>query len=161
MITGMNEISTLLDRINADFKSAMKSGDKVKLETLRMLRAALKEKEIALRGKAQKLTAEDVVSTIATAAKKRRESIEEFTKAGRTDRAEEEEKELNILSEYLPGQLSEEELKTRVLAVIQHTGADSMKDMGKVMSAVMADLKGRVDGRVVQNLVKQILGGQK
>jgi uncharacterized protein len=159
MITGMNETPTLLDRINADFKSAMKSGDKVKLETLRMLRAALKEKEIALRGKAKELSADDVVSTIATAAKKRRESIEEFTKAGRTDRAEEEQKELNILSEYLPEQLSEEEVKARVLAVIQQTGAGSMKDMGRVMSAVMTDLKGRVDGRVVQNLVKQILGG--
>jgi uncharacterized protein len=155
----MNETQTLLDRINVDFKTAMKSGDKVKLETLRMLRAALKEKEIALRGTEKELSDEDVISTLATAVKKRRESIEEFTKAGRSDRAEEEQKELNILREYLPAQLSEDEIKARVLAVIQQTGADSMKDMGKVMSAVMTNVKGRVDGKVVQNLVKQILGG--
>ncbi len=155
----MTEQKNIVDRINADFTQAMKAGDKVKLETLRSLRAALKDKEIALRGQGKKLSDEEILASITSAAKKRRESIDEFTKAGRTERAEEERKELKIIEEYLPEQLSPEEIETKVRAVIEQTGAESMKDMGKVMASVMPELKGRADGKEVQNIVKKLLGG--
>ncbi len=155
----MTEQKNIVDRINADFTKAMKAGDKVKLETLRSLRAALKDKEIALRGQGKKLSDEEILASITSAAKKRRESIDEFTKAGRTERAEEERKELKIIEEYLPEQLSPEEIETKVRAVIEQTGAESMKDMGKVMASVMPELKGRADGKEVQNIVKKLLGG--
>lgn len=155
----MPEQIKLIERINADFKVAMKSGDKIKLETLRSLRAALKDKEIALRGQGKELTADDALSTIVTAAKRRRESIDEYGKAGRSDRADEERKELEIIQAYLPAQLSPEEIEEKVRTVIETTGADSMKDMGKVMSAVMPELKGRADGKEVQIIVKKLLGG--
>jgi len=145
--------------MNADFKIALKSGDKTRLETLRSLRAALKDKEIALRGKGKELSDEEILTTITSAAKKRRESIDEYIKAGRADRADEERRELDIIQEYLPAQFSSEEIEAKVQSVIEQTGASSMKDMGKVMSAVMTELKGRADGKEVQDIVKRILGG--
>lgn len=148
----------LIPKLDADLKEAMKTGDKIRLETLRSIRAALKEKEIALRAQKKEMTHDDVLSTILSAAKKRRESIEEFTKAGRADRADQERTELAIIQEYLPEQLSAEDIERKVRAVIGHTGATSMKDMGKVMSAVMQELKGKADGKEVQNIVKRLLG---
>lgn len=155
----MTEQQNIIDRLNTEFKNAMKSGDKVRLETLRSLRAVLKDKEIALRGQGKTLTDEDILATITSAAKKRRESVEEYTKAGRNDRADEERKELEIIQEYLPEQLSREQIEEKVQSVINRTGAASMKDIGKVMSAVMPELKGRADGKEVQSIVKRLLGG--
>jgi len=155
----MTEQQNIVDQINADFTQAMKAGDKVKLETLRSLRAALKDKEIALRGQGKELSDDEILASITSAAKKRRESIDEYTKAGRPERAEEERKELKIIEEYLPEQLSPEEIESKVRAVIEQTGAESMKDMGKVMASVMPEFKGRADGKEVQNIVKKLLGG--
>ncbi len=155
--TTMNK--NTIEQINDDFKQAMKSGDKVKLETLRSLRAALKDREIALRGEGKELSDEEILATLTSAAKKRRESIDEYTKAGRPERADEESNELKIIQEYLPAQLSTEEIESKVRAAIEQTGASSMKDMGKVMSSVMPELKGRADGKEVQNIVKKLLGG--
>jgi len=156
----MSELKTPLpERINYDFKVAMKSGDKIKLETLRSLRAAFKEKEIALRSQKKELSEDDVLSVITTAAKKRREAIDEYRKAHRNDRAEEEEKELAIILEYLPEQLSPAEIEQKVQSAMKAAGAESIKDMGKVMSLLMPELKGRADGKVVQNIVKKLLGG--
>ena len=151
--------SQLLERINYDFKIAMKSGDKIKLETLRSLRAALKEKEIALRSQKKELSEDDILPVITTAAKKRREAIDEYRKAHRNDRADEEEKELAIIQEYLPEQLSPAEIEQKVQSAMQAVGAESIKDMGKVMSLLMPELKGRADGKVVQSIVKKLLGG--
>lgn len=153
------EKSILLERINYDFKVTMKSGDKIKLETLRSLRAALKEKEIALRSQKKELSEDDVLSVITTAAKKRREAIGEYRKAERNDRAEEEQKELTIIQEYLPEQLSPEEIEYKVQGAIKAAGAASIKDMGKVMSLLMPELKGRADGKIIQSIVKKLLGG--
>jgi uncharacterized protein len=156
----MSELKpSILERINSDFKIAMKSGDKIKLETLRSLRAALKEKEISLRTQKKDLTEDDILSAVTTAAKKRREAIDEYRKANRNDRVEEEEKELKIIREYLPEQLSEREIEQKVQSAIRTAGAESMKDMGKVMSLLMHELKGRTDGKIVQNIVKKLLGG--
>lgn len=155
----MTDQQTVFERINADFVIAMKSGNRTKLETLRSLRAALKEREIALRGTGKELSDADILATITSAAKKRRESITEFLKAGRNDRADEEQQELDIIQEYLPAQLSHDEIEAKIRHTIEQTGALSMKDMGKVMSAVMPELKGRADGKEVQNIVKKLLGG--
>jgi uncharacterized protein YqeY len=149
---------TMRDRISDDLKSAMKSGDRIRLETLRTLRAALMEKEIERRGGAA-MTAEDELGVIMSAAKKRRESIDLFTKGGRMDLAETEQKELAVIQEYLPRQMGVGEIAEVIRGVITETGAAGAADFGKVMPLVMKQLKGKADGRMVQDLVKSALGG--
>ncbi len=153
----MDETNPLLDKLNADFKLAMKSGDKLKLETLRSLRAVLKEKEIALRGQNRPMSGEDILAAIAGAAKKRKEAIGEYEKAGRTELAETERKELGYIQEYLPAQLSPEEIEAEISSVMGQLGASSPKDMGRVMSAAMSKLRGKADGKAVQSIVKRLL----
>ncbi len=148
----------LMERISDDLKAAMKSGDKIRLETLRTLRAALQEKEIERRGSGAPLSAEDELSVLTGASKKRRESIEMFQKGGRADLVEQEGKELAIIQEYLPKQLTEEEVQKVIREVMTQAGATSAADFGKVMPLVMKQLKGRADGRLVQELVKKSLG---
>lgn len=148
----------LKDRISEEIKGAMKSGDKVRLETLRTLRAALMEKEIELRGNAKQMSPEDEISTLVSAAKKRKESIEQFQAAGRTELADQEMTELRIIEEYLPKQLGEEEILKVIDAVIASTGASTPAHFGKVMPVVMKELKGKADGKLIQQLVKNRLG---
>ncbi len=148
----------LMERIAEDMKAAMKSGDRLRLETLRTLRAVLMEKEIELRGSGKKMTPEDEAATLASAAKKRRESIEQFRAGGRMDLAEQETAELGIIQEYMPKQLSEEEIRRVIEEIVIAVGASSPKDFGKVMPQVMKQLKGKADGKLVQELVKQRLG---
>jgi len=153
---------TLKDKIGNDLKLAMKSGDKLRLETLRSLRAVLMEKEIERRGPDFKgLLPEDELAAVSTAAKKRRESIEQFEKGGREDLAQQERAELKIIQEYLPKQMSGDEVKAHVHEVITSTGASGQKDFGKVMPLVMKELKGKADGRVIQEIVKELLGGKE
>lgn len=145
---------SLQERLTVDMKAAMKSGEKLKLSTIRLLRAQFKDAEIAKGGD---LTPEEEIKVLTSAAKKRKDSIEAFEKADRTDLMQKEQQELEILKEYLPEQLSDEEIEKIVTDVIENTGAMSMKDMGKVMSAAMQELKGKADGRIVQELVKKKL----
>lgn len=147
----------LKEKISEDIKAAMKSGDKLRLETIRTLRAVLMEKEIELRGSGKTMTPDDEISTLTSAAKKRKESIEQFGAAGRTDLVQQETAELNIIAEYLPKQMSEEEVKRVVEEIIAATGASSTDDFGKVMPLVMKELKGKADGRLIQQLVKNML----
>jgi len=147
---------TLQEKITADLQRAMKAGDKTRLETLRTVRAALLEKEKE-RGAAKTLSPEVELGVLHAAAKKRRESIEMFQKGGRDELVEQEKSELAIIQEYLPKQLSEEELGETIKAVIAEAGATSASDFGKVMPAVMKLVKGRADGRQVQELVKKLL----
>jgi hypothetical protein len=147
----------LKEKISEDLKAAMKSGDKLRLETLRTMRAALMEKEIALRGEGKQLTPDDEVATLNSAAKKRRESIEQFQAAGRMELVEQETAELKIIQEYLPTQMGEDEIKSVIEEVVKATGASIAADFGKVMPQVMKQLKGKADGRVIQELVKQRL----
>jgi uncharacterized protein YqeY len=149
----------LKEKISDDMKAAMKSGAKLRLETLRTIRAALMEKEIERRGSGTPMTAEDEGAVLATAAKRRRESIEQFTKGGREDLAAQERGELVIIQEYLPKQMSPEELETLIRNTITATGATSAGDFNKVMPAVMKEAKGKADGRLVQETVKRLLGG--
>ncbi len=149
----------LKDKISEDIKSAMKSGDKLRLETLRTIRAALVEKEIERRGAAKEMTPEDELGVLTGAAKKRRESIELFGKGGRADLVDQETKELAIIQEYLPRQMSAEEILAVVRGIIAQSGATGPGDFGKVMPLVMKELKGKADGKLVQETVRRTLGG--
>jgi uncharacterized protein YqeY len=145
---------SLLTRIEGDLKSAMKASDRIKVSTLRMAKASLKNREIE---KGSDLTDDDVIGVLSTIAKQRRESIAEFRKAGRTDLAEAESAELAIIQTYLPEQLSEEELTEIIVKSIEQTGASSLKDLGKVMKTVIPKVKGRADGRLVNQKVRELL----
>ncbi len=148
----------LMERIVEDMKAAMKRGDKLRLETLRTLRAVLMEKEIEFRGTGKQMTPEDEAATLASAAKKRRESIEQFRAGGRTDLVEQETAELAIIQEYMPKQMSEAEVRQVIEEVVAAVGASSARDFGKVMPQVMKQLKGKADGKLIQDLVKKRLG---
>lgn len=143
-------------RLLSDMKEAMKSGDKSRLSTIRLIRAAMKNAEIENRGE---LDEDAVVSVLSSEARKRREAIEEYRKAGRSDLAEIEENELAVIEEYLPEQLSEEELSSIVSEAVRDLGASSPGDVGKVMGAVMPRLKGRADGKKVNGMVRKMLEG--
>jgi hypothetical protein len=116
------------------------------------------EREIEKRGGSGPMTAEDEVSVLMSAAKKRKESIESFLQGGRQDLVDQEKKELEIIQEYLPKQLTAEEVAGVITAVIASTGATAASDFGRVMPLVMKELKGKADGRLIQELVKKSLG---
>jgi uncharacterized protein YqeY len=146
---------SLQEKISEDLAKAMKSGDKTRVDTLRMIRAQLIA--FSKRGADHNITPEDEISILTSAAKKRKEAIEEFKKANRLEMVEKEESELKIIQEYLPKQLTEEEIKEIIKKYITETGASGQKDFGKVMPLVMKELKGKADGKLVQNLVKELL----
>ena len=145
----------LTQHINEDLKAAMKSGNKLRLETLRMLRAQIIEFE--KKGLDRPMNEDDEMSILMSASKKRKEAIEIFTKAGRMELVAQETKELEIISEYLPKQLSREDAEKIVENQIQQSGAASMKDLGKVMPIAMKELKGKIDSKVISEIVKQKL----
>ena len=138
-------------------KAAMRSGEKTKLETLRTLRAHFIE--LTKRGDAREITPEDELSVLMTAVKKRKEAIELYRKGGREELAKQEESELEIINAYLPKQVSREEASSLITGIIAQLGVTSAKDLGKVMSAAMEELKGKIDGKLVQILVKEKLQG--
>lgn len=138
-----------------DMKSAMKSKDKLKVDTIRMANAAIKNAEI--NGK-KEVTEEEVISIIAREIKMRRDSLEEYKKANRPEDIEKIEREIDILMEYMPKQFTEEELRNIIQETIQQTGAQGAKEMGKVMGALMPKVKGKADGKLVSDLVKELLG---
>ena len=144
----------LSERLNEDMKQAMKSQDKFKLSTIRMVRAAIKNLEIDLK---RTLNDEEVLEILGREIKQRKDSLQEFTKAGRDDLAVNLKAEIELIGQYLPVQLTEEEIKVIVQQTIQETGASSKADMGKVMSALMPKVKGRADGKIVNQAVSQFL----
>jgi len=146
----------LKEKINEDLKSAMKSGDKIKLETIRSIRALILEFEKS--GANKELSPEDEIKILTSAVKKRKDSIEQFRNGGREELAQKEEKELNILLNYLPKQLSEEEIKMEVKKIAEAIGAKSKEDFSKLMPQAMKQLKGKADGKKVKEIVEQILG---
>lgn len=148
---------TLSERIAEDMKTAMRSGDKLRLETLRTLRAHLIE--LSKRGDGKTITADDELGVLMTAVKKRKEAIELYQQGGRHELAQQEEQELRIINSYLPQPATPEEAERIVVRIISETGAQSAKDFGKVMPLAMKELKGRLDGKVVQELVKAKLQG--
>jgi len=151
---------SLKDRISEEIKIAMKAKDKIRLETVRSIKKVLLEKEVSLRPQGQEsLTEDQEIEVLAQLAKQRRDSIEQYRQAGRNDLAETEAQELAIIEEYLPGQLSDEEVGAVVDEIIASVGATSVKDMGKVMGQVMQQLKGRAQGQKIQAIVKAKLNG--
>jgi len=151
---------SLKDRITEDIKTAMKSKDKVRLETVRSIKKLLLEKEVSVRPQGQEaLTEAQELEVLAQLAKQRRESIEQYRQAGREDLVAQESQELAIVEEYLPRQLSDEEVGAIIDEIIAQVGARTPKDMGKVMGLAMQQLKGQADGKKVQQLVKSKLGG--
>jgi uncharacterized protein len=151
---------SLKDRITEDIKTAMKAKDKTRLETVRSIKKVLLEKEVSVRPQGQtELNETQELEVLAQLAKQRRDSIEQYQQAGRTDLADQEAQELAILEEYLPQQLSDEEVSQVIDEVISRTGASSARDMGKVMGPVMQQLKGRADGQKIQAMVKAKLNG--
>ena len=145
---------SLSERLNEDMKQAMKSQDKFKLSVIRMIRSSIKNAEIDRR---KTLDDNEVLDVLSREIKQRKDSLQEFEKAGRDDLVENLKKEIAIIAEYMPQPLSEEELKAIVRQTIQETGASSKADMGKVMSALMPKVKGRADGKLVNQLVQQFL----
>ncbi|HMK43164.1 MAG TPA: GatB/YqeY domain-containing protein [Dissulfurispiraceae bacterium] len=145
---------SVLDAVSEALKEALKSRNEIKLSALRMIKASLKYKEIEKMGV---LTDDDVVSVLSTMAKQRREAIEQFNAAGRTDLAAKEEQELAVIQSYLPKQLSPEELDAIIRSAIQESGASSPNDMGKVMKLLMPKVKGAADGKVVNQRIRELL----
>lgn len=147
---------TLKERLNDDLKDAMRSRDTLRRNTIRLLLSAIGYEEIARRGD---LDDDAVTQVLTKQAQQRRDSIEAYTKGGRSDLVAQEEAELAIVSAYLPSPLSAEEISAIVDAAIVDAGASGPQDMGKVMGRVMPQVRGRADGRQVSALVNQRLRG--
>ncbi|HCV31753.1 MAG TPA: glutamyl-tRNA amidotransferase [Microcoleaceae bacterium UBA9251] len=146
---------SLRERIDAEIKAAMKSKDKVRLETVRSIKKFILEKEVSLRPSGQEtLTEAQEMEILVQIAKQRRDSIEQYRKGGREDLVAQEAAELAIVEEYLPRQMSDEEVSAVIDEVIATVGATSAKDLGKVMGAAMQQLKGKADGNKIQDIVK-------
>lgn len=150
-------MADLLSKIKEDLKKAQKNKEETKVSILRMLLAEIKNEEIALKKK-EGLTDDEVLSVIQRNVKRHKDSIESFKKGKREDLVEKEEEELKILKNYLPEELSEEELEKIVSQKIEELKASGPSDFGKVMGAVMAEVKGRAEGKKVAQIVKEKLG---
>jgi len=146
-----------MDEVSEDMKKAMKSGEKLRLETLRMIRAQLLEKRVERRPSGD-ITPEDELAVLMAASKKRKEAIEVYQQHGKTEMAIQEQQELAIIQEYLPKQLTVQEVEEFIRKTIEEVQAASSKDFGKVMSVVMKELKGKADGKFIQETVKKFLG---
>ncbi|MCU7494968.1 MAG: GatB/YqeY domain-containing protein [Ignavibacteria bacterium] len=147
---------SLKDKINEDLKSAMKSGDKLRLETIRSIRALILEFEKSGTGKT--LNEEEELKMLSSAVKKRRDSVEQYRAAKRDDLADKEEAEMKIIMEYMPKQLTEEEVTGIVKKLATEAGASSKADFPKLMPLAMKELKGKADGKLVKSIVEKILG---
>lgn len=151
---------SLLDRLSEDLKQAMRDKDKVRLRTLRSLRAALKNKEIDERqdGEDASLSEQKQLAVLRKQVRQREDSIEQYEDAGRDDLVKKEQEEMEVLQEYMPDPLSEQELEETLQSIIDEVGAESMSDMGPVMGRAMDQLRGRVDGDRVRKKVQDLLG---
>ena len=146
---------SLKERVSNEIKTAMKAKDKLRLETVRGIKKVIIEKESDIRATGrEELTEEEELAIVMQLAKQRRDSIKQFADAGRDELADKEAKELEILGEYLPAQLSDADIEAAVDEAIAQTKATSIRDMGKVMGPVMQKLKGQADGGKVQAIVK-------
>lgn len=151
---------SLKTQIGDDIKVAMKAKDKVRLVAVRSIKKVILEKEVEARVQGRdQLTEAEEVELLVQQAKQRRDSIEQYGKAGRDDLVEQEAQELAIIEEYLPKQLTDDEVAAVIAEIVAQVGASSPKEMGKVMGPAMQRLKGQADGKKVQALVKAALGG--
>jgi uncharacterized protein YqeY len=148
---------SLKDRFIEDLKQAMRQGDERRKSTLRLLKAEITNAEIE---RGRELSEDEVLAVIAKQAKQRRESVAEFAKGARQDLVDQEEEELQILLSYLPAQMSRDEIEVVARQVIAEVGATSQAQMGEVMRRLMSQLKGRADGSLVNQVVREILTGE-
>lgn len=144
----------ILNQLNEDMKTAMRAKERDKLTTIRMIKASIQNEEIK---KGAELNDEEILAILSREKKQRLESFTEFEKAGREDLTEKLTAELEVVEKYLPEQLSDEEVRTLVKETIAEVGAESMQDMGTVMSNVMPKLQGRADGDQVNAMVRELL----
>ena len=144
----------LTEKIRADLTAAMKAQEKERLSVIRMLQSAIKNEQI---NAGHELSDEEAMSVIRKAVKQRQDSVEQYTNAGRTELADKEASEIEILKTYLPAELSAEELESGLREIIEATGAQSKKDLGKVMKEATARYRGRVDGKRIQEIVGRLL----
>ena len=145
---------SLMEKLTADMKEAMKQGEKERLSVIRLVRGAVRQAEID--GK-KTLSDDEIIGVITKEVKMRRDSIEEFERGGRSDLVEKTQAEIAILMPYLPAQLSPDEVRQLVETAVAEVGATTAKDMGKVMEALMPKLKGRADGKLVNQIVRAYL----
>lgn len=151
----------LRDQLNADLKDAMKAGDKRKLATIRLMNAAIKDKDISARTEghdSEKLPDSSLLDLFAKMVKQRQDSIAAYEQGGRQELAQQEREEMEIIQSYMPKQLSEDETKTAIKNIIAALGATSVKDMGKVMAELKSKYSGQVDMGKAGGLVKALLG---
>lgn len=146
---------SLKNKINEDLNLALKAKDNARIETLRSIRAEILKMDKS--GMNREMNEDEEIQLLSKQAKMRKEAIEMFQNAGRQDLVDKESSQLNIINEYLPKQMSREEAETIVTQILQSAGATSQKDFGKVMGEVMKQLKGKIDGKVIQELVKSKL----
>lgn len=147
-------MGALTEKVRSDMTSAMKAQEKERLSTLRMLQSSLKNEQI---NSGHELSDEEAMSVIRKAVKQRMDSIEQYTKAGRAELAEKERSEMELLKTYLPAELSDEELEQGLREIVASTGAQSKKDLGKVMKEATSRYKGRADGKKIQEIVSRLL----
>ena len=145
---------SLMEKLTADMKEAMKHGEKERLSVIRLVRGAVRQAEID--GK-KTLSDDEIISVITKEVKMRRDSIEEFERGGRSDLVEKTQAEIAILMPYLPAQLSPDEVRQLVETAVAEVGATTTKDMGKVMGVLMPRVKGRADGKLVNEIVRSLL----
>jgi uncharacterized protein len=151
---------SLRETLMADVKTAMKAGDKPRLSAIRLVQAALKDKDIEARGLGKgQLTDEDIMGLLQKMVKQRQESIAIYAQAGRSELAAIEQAELDVIGGYLPKQMDEAEMDAAIAEVVQEVSAVSMKDMGKVVAALKAAYAGRMDFAKASQRVKKALGG--
>ena len=145
---------SILQQLTEDMKQAMKAQEKLKLSTIRMLISQLKNEKI---DSGKDLAPDEEIQILMNAVKKRKEAMEAYQKGNRQDLVEKEQQELEIIQQYLPAQMSDEEIAKQIDDIIQSTGASSIRDLGRVMSEAMKALKGKADGKKVQQLVREKL----
>lgn len=145
---------SVISNLENEIKTAMKAKDSNRLNTLRLIKSTVKNKEIELM---KELTDADFIQVLSTMVKQRKESIEQYEKGGRAELAQAEKDELVVISSFLPEPLSEEDAKSLIQEAISKTGAEGMKDMGKVMGAIKSQTAGRIDGKILADLVKSSL----
>jgi len=150
---------SLRERFTQEMKDAMKGGDKSRLAAIRMIQAALKDRDIEARGAGKEVSEEDILALLQKMVKSRQESLAMYEQAGREDLATTERGEITVIQSFLPAQMSDEDVKAAIAAAITETGATAMKDMGKVVGVLKAKFTGQMDFAKASALVKAALNG--
>ena len=147
----------IFEKISKDYIQAMKARDSLRIGVLSYIKSVIKYREIENREKEKELTDDDVTDVTSKEVKKREEAIEMYRQGGREDLAHKEEEELKVLKEYLPAQMPEEEIRSKIKEIIQKVGASSNKDFGRVMKEVMIEIKGKANGALIKKIVEESL----